>query len=93
MILFGLIFKTFPFVFQLNKSQAVMVALFYLKVKQLKDLSIHVVRQACKNNAILFSKKTTKDELMDMLGNKLYGKNIILINATQDMSYNNLKFC
>ncbi len=24
---------------------------------------------------------------MDMLGNKLYGKNIILINATQDMSF------
>ncbi len=69
-----------------------MVALFYLKVKQLKHVTTHVVRDACKNNAILFSKKTTKEELMGMLGNKLYGKNI-LINASEDVSYSNLKFC
>ena len=80
------------FLLQLDNNQSQCVALFYLKVSQMKFLSAALLKKTCKEYNIVTDKISCKETLCNMLGDVLYKRKVMIrINNTEDISRSNLK--
>ena len=69
-----------------------MVTLFYTKAKKLQDLKPDHVKSLCKLKKIKIGKDDTKETLCVELGRKLFEDEVVGINDSDIVKYNNLKF-